>query len=387
MSAKLLKLNVVLYLIAAAVAGYMVWHHYELVNGEAGFASFCSINKTMNCDVVNASKYSEILGIPLATWGLAYYLFGMIISAIGARNAYYRREALLLLTLLSAGGVLASIASVAVMGGVLKVFCIMCLTLHALDLAVFISTLIALRDFARQSGLKVELHAANRRRIAAFVVGGAVLFLGTYGLTAQLKHEMPFDEDAFINQLRARPAQTVDPGDSPRQGFQGPNPPLQLIEFADFQCPACGMAARQMHRLINVYADRVQLVFKNFPLDPSCNRHITNRIHDFACLGAKAAVCANKQGKFVEFYEKLFGNQAAIHPDKTSEWATELGLDRAAFEACITSPEAQAAIDRDADQAAALGLESTPTFFANGRRVEGVIDERRLKILLQELAK
>jgi protein-disulfide isomerase/uncharacterized membrane protein len=387
MSVKLLKLNIVLYLIAAGIAGYMVWHHYALVNGELGFTSFCSINKTVNCDVVNASKYSEILGIPLATWGLTYYLFGLIVSVIGARNAYFRRECLLLLTVLSASSVVVSIGSIVVMGGVLGAYCIMCFSLHALDLAIFVSTVLAMRDFARQSGFRVELHAANRRRIAAFAVGGTLLLLGTYGLTAQLKHEMPFDEDAFINELRARPPQTIDVGDSPRQGFQGSNPPLQLVEFADFQCPACGAAARQMHRLINVYSDRVQLVFKNFPLDPSCNRHITNRIHDFACLGAKAAFCANKQGKFVDYYEKLFGNQAAIHPDKTSEWATELGLDRAAFEACIISPEAQASIDRDADLAASLGLESTPTFFANGRRVEGVIDERKLKVLIHELAK
>jgi protein-disulfide isomerase len=215
----------------------------------------------------------------------------------------------------------------------------------------------------------------------------AAIFLGAHLAASTLEESVPFDQERFLAEYRSQPLLDAQAGDSPRMGFQGDNPPLQLVEFADFQCPGCGMAARRMHHLLKTYGDKIQVVFKNFPLDSSCNPHIKSRLHEHACAAAKAAHCAHKQGKFEVMYEKLFQNQRELSQAILSDWAAELKLDKAAFEACLASPEAEAAVQKDIAQAHTLGLVSTPTFYVAGRKVEGMIDENRLRALLKELGK
>ena len=386
-AAKYLKINVWLFLIGIGISSYLVYHHYQLLNGEAGFGSFCSINTTIDCDAVNASVYSEILGIPLATWGLSYYLFAFVLSFTGWRNAFARREATLVLFPFTIISAVAALGTLSVTLFVLKKFCIMCSSMQLIQLITLLSTWFAVRDVTTDSSLKKEVSLMQRNRITTFLVIGAVLLAVTHLVSAQLKKEIPFDEGSFITTLREQPVLPVTAGDSPRMGFQGEGAPLQLVEFADFQCPSCAMAARQMHRLVKAYGDRVQLVFKNFPLDPTCNPHITRRIHDHACYAAKTAYCAGKQGHFTEMYEKLFANQTELSTTNIEQWTSELGLDKDQLATCMAASETLTAIQKDADLAHSLGLDATPTFFANGRKVQGIIDEQRLKVLLHELAK
>jgi protein-disulfide isomerase/uncharacterized membrane protein len=386
-AAKYLKLNLWFFLIGIAVSGYLVWHHYELINGDAGFGSFCSISTTVDCDAVNSSIYSELFGIPLATWGLSYYLFAFILSFTGWRNAFARREAALFLfpfTLLSA---VAGVATLGITLVVLKKFCIMCSTMQFVQLITAVFTWLAVRDVTTQSTLKHEMGEMRRNRIVTFTIVGLVCLGLTHLVSSQFKKKIPFDHGSFVTAVREQPVFTVEAFDSPRMGYMGEGAELQLIEFADFQCPACAMAARHMHRLLKIYGDRVQVIFKNFPLDSACNPHLTRRLHMNACEAAKAGYCAHKQGHFEAMYEKLFGNQHEISTASIASWATEIGLNREQFETCLSSPDTTTALQRDMDQAKSAGLESTPTFFVNGRKVEGPIDEQRLKALLQEFGK
>lgn len=384
-TSKLLKANLVLFAISMAVSIYLVWHHYTLINGEGGFGSFCSINATIDCDAVNASRYSELFGIPLATIALTYYVFAIILSFIGIVNAYSRRESLALLLPLSGVSFGVSIATLTIAAFVLKKWCVLCMSLQALNIATFSITVLAARRFAATTGYVREFQQANQKKMLGFLGAGLALLVAIYGLSSQLRNDSALDAEQYVNEFRAETVHKIDPGTSPRQGFQGDNPPVQLIEFADFQCPACGYAARQMHRLVRAYDDKIQLIFKNFPLDAACNPSITRTMHEHACFAAKAAWCAGRQGKFVEMYEKLYGNQLQLSRDNILDWASELGLNKFVLEACTASPEADTAIRADVDQAVKAGLSSTPTFFVNGRMVRGAIDEPRLKLLLREL--
>lgn len=384
---KLFTINLVLFAIAAAIASYMVWHHYTLVNGDAGFGSFCSLGEKVDCDAVNASEYSEVFGIPLATFALSYYLIAIILSMVARVNAYARREATLFLSALSTISVLASIGTIGVMTGILHNYCVMCLSLSLLDFATFAVTMLALQDLKFGSSFGREIHIASKKRMGAYLGTAFGLFVVIAGLSSQLRvdHFPLADAERFINDYRAQPVRQIEVGDSPVQGLQGSNPPVRIIEFADFQCPACGMAAKQMHRLVKVNGSKMQLIFKNFPLDPSCNPLIHNPMHEYACLAAKAAYCAQKQGKWLEMYEKLYGNQREISRENIKAWATEMGINIAQLEECIPSDEADKAVKADITAADKAGIESTPTFFVNGRMVKGVIDENRLKLLFREL--
>ncbi|MBI3558396.1 MAG: DsbA family protein [Deltaproteobacteria bacterium] len=386
MTSKLLKTNAILFLLASAVSGYLVWLHYQVTNG-VGVTSFCQVNSTIDCVAVMGSSYSELAGIPLATIGLAYYLFGFILSLVGARDSFSRREVLVSLSALSVVSVLASLGTLSVTLFLLHKWCVMCMTMQVLSATTCMLTLVALRDFSSGNGLGKSFAQSDRKKIGIYFGAGIALFAVTFGLTSQLRDDrfpLP-DPEKFVDEFRAQKVQTIDPGDSPRQGFQGENPPLRIFEFADFQCPACGFAALQMHRLLERYGDKIQLIFKSYPLDPSCNPSIRHAMHPYACLAAKTAYCAKKQGKFQQIYDKLFQNQKDITPDNIAAWVTEVGMDVKMSDECVASPATEAALKPDMELAEKLGLESTPTFFVGGRMVKGAIDETRLKLLMREL--
>jgi protein-disulfide isomerase len=149
--------------------------------------------------------------------------------------------------------------------------------------------------------------------------------------------------------------------------------PVTIVEFSDFQCPACGQAFRDLHELVARRKD-VRLVFRNFPLDSSCNEAISRALHPDACRAAIAAECARRQNRFWEFHDRLFEHQQALDRDSMFRYARELELDIAAFRTCLDDPATRARVSDDVRAGIAAGVESTPTLFINGRRINGALE-------------
>jgi protein-disulfide isomerase len=143
--------------------------------------------------------------------------------------------------------------------------------------------------------------------------------------------------------------------DSPSKG--NPGAPVLLVEFADFQCPACRAARPLVEEALKKHEGQTRLVFKNFPLS----------IHQYGEKLARSARAAQQQGKFWEMYAALFDNQDRISPQVVDELAKGLGLDMAKFAKDMESEAVADAVSRDRKQGERLDLQSTPTFFINGR--------------------
>ncbi len=152
---------------------------------------------------------------------------------------------------------------------------------------------------------------------------------------------------------------TVDITGSPMKG--SPKAPVTIVVFSDFQCPFCGRAEPTVKQVEDEYKDKVKVVWKNQPLP----------FHPNAMPAAKAAMAAYKQGKFWEMHDKLFSNQQGLGDAIYAQYAKELGLDMAKFNADLSSPEIQASIQKDMQQGGSLGANGTPTFFINGRQLVG----------------
>ncbi|MBI2604819.1 MAG: thioredoxin domain-containing protein [Deltaproteobacteria bacterium] len=382
---KALLVNIALQLIALAVAGYLIHHHYAFLSGEAGFHSFCTISQKIDCDVVNTSRYSEFLGIPLATLTFGYSLLAILLSIFAIGDLYARREALLLLLGFSGFSVAISLYLLGVQLFELKTICFVCVALYAIDFFTLIATWIAWKRSDFRKNFFGEWKIANRKRLAIYLATGAAFILVAHALTSRLSTEVPLEKESFLLEFRAQPVKTIDPGNSARMGLQVSNPPVQVVEFADFQCPHCAMAAKQIHLILRHYANRMQLVYKSYPLDQACNPKIKARMHEYACLAAKASICANRFGVFEKYFEKIFENQSLIGPESLRVWAAELGVKLPDFDRCVASAETAEEVRRDIELADSLGLVATPTFFVNGRKVEGVLDERRMRLILNEL--
>ena len=148
---------------------------------------------------------------------------------------------------------------------------------------------------------------------------------------------------------------------------------LSIVAFSDFQCPYCVRAFRDLRDLLRDHPD-VRLVFRHFPLDPSCNGHVTRSVHPNACLAAIAAECAAQQDRFWEYHDLLFENNDHLERDSLFGYARDLHLDITAFRTCLDDPATRARIGVDVEAGARAGVASTPTLFINGRAIEGALD-------------
>jgi len=153
---------------------------------------------------------------------------------------------------------------------------------------------------------------------------------------------------------------------------------VTVVEFADFECPVCRQLHEQLRSLMPSYP-QARLVFKDFPLE---------QIHPWARTGALAGRCAYQQDPkaFWKMYDKLYDNQDLISAsnawDKMLDYAGQAGLKTDAFRACMTGPEAAAAVDASLANGKLLDVTSTPTLFVNGRRLVGV-EPHQLEQMIQ----
>lgn len=168
----------------------------------------------------------------------------------------------------------------------------------------------------------------------------------------------------------------------PKDGdwVQGPNgAPVVLIEYSDFQCPACGAYYPLLKQLRTDFGDKMQFVYRYFPL---------KNIHKNAVLSASAAEAAGKQGKFWEMHDILFEKQTEwAESDKGEElmigYAAELKLNLDQFKADLNSQEVKDKVESAYVAATSANITSTPTFFLNGERLQNPKSYDEFKAVIQ----
>jgi protein-disulfide isomerase len=150
----------------------------------------------------------------------------------------------------------------------------------------------------------------------------------------------------------------IPAGNSPSKGPA--NAPVVLVVFSDFQCPYCNQVPRVIDHLLQTYPTEVRFIYKEFPMP----------MHRNALPAARAALAAQRQGKFWEMHDKLFANQGAQMPEHIKQYAQDIGLDMAKFEKDMASPEVQHQIDEEMEQGAQAMVGGTPALFVNGKTVK-----------------
>ena len=154
---------------------------------------------------------------------------------------------------------------------------------------------------------------------------------------------------------------------------------IQIVEYADFQCPACGFMHEIIKELQIKYPNQIALTFKNFPLI---------NIHRNALLAAKTAEAAGKQGKYFEMLDILFETQKdwSVLPnpkEKFTEFAKTLALNLEQFETDINSKEIADKIKADIKEGTKANVKGTPTLFVNGTQVNNGNLEMEIKKILE----
>jgi protein-disulfide isomerase len=181
--------------------------------------------------------------------------------------------------------------------------------------------------------------------------------------------ENPFKKD--LDKLKTEGA--------PNIGTQGAS--VVIVEFSDFECPFCQREAKTLReKLIATYPTQVHLYFKQFPL---------TSIHPWSKAAAIASRCVFRQGNdaFWKYHDWIFDNQKEIEPDnlkpKVLEWAQgEKGIDSLQLSSCMDSRATESEVDKDIGDGRALNVDSTPTLFINGRRLNTAAEWPTLQAII-----
>ncbi|MBI2363557.1 MAG: thioredoxin domain-containing protein [Deltaproteobacteria bacterium] len=179
--------------------------------------------------------------------------------------------------------------------------------------------------------------------------------------------------------LKPPPVQRVEVSVRGAPAKGGDKAPVTIVEFSDFYCPFCKRVVPTLAQLESKYGDKVKFVFRDFPIES---------LHPGASKAHEAARCADEQGKFWAYHDKLFASPPKSGPEIFKGFAKEMGLEPVAFETCLGSGKHQAAIKKEIEEERRLGVTGTPAFFINGRLLTGAQPlEAFARVIDEELAR
>jgi protein-disulfide isomerase/uncharacterized membrane protein len=419
-----------LMIVNAAVSGLLLLQHHRVGSAVAAVGQVCGEGSQSGCETVAQSRYAEVRGIPIAAFGLAFSASLAVLLLLAAAAGPEARAAA---ALIAFAGLAVALAIDLVLLGVqlfaIKAFCRLCLLTYAVNALALVLVrpatrrLVAVRDGLVVPTGRVALGgwAVATVAIVAAVFAGSVALryrqrlqsgsiLGLPAGPAALPTLGPpaapgtdaqrYQEEARAAQEQARRLQDIldDPNkldeyltQKARRDFeQGPvrtfalkgvpfkgpaEAPIRVVEFSDFLCPFCRQIAGAFAGYLPQSANRVVVYFKNYPLDSSCNSSLKQTVHSGACNVALGAICANDQGKFWNYHDRVF-SAPPTNPQvgDVVNMAREAGLDAGALEACVNNPATRQKLGAEIAEGIQAQVQGTPTLFINGKRLPRLND-------------
>lgn len=376
--------GVVLSLIGLGLAAYLTILHIGLLRGELLGGAACGTAGTLfNCHAVSASRWGSLFGMPLSLWGGLGYLATVSLAFVAWQFPDWTVRALGALAVISLSYVAFDVFLFIVMATQIGYLCPVCLATYAVNAALAWGSV---RGTGRRLGevlgsLPSALGAFIPRREAAVWVVWGVVLTGAAGVVS-VHQAVRFMAEGAPGTLRKQMRQfveqqsrrvTVEVSRDPVHGASHPS--LQIVEFSDFLCPSCQKAARFNPIFLATHRATASFVFKQFPLDMSCNDTVKRTVHPNACQVAAATECAQEQGRFWPMHDLLFAKMKGpnYNVQDLERDAVQAGLDVDAYRACMEAGRGMEAVKADIVEAARLGVASTPTYVVDGLVIPGVL--------------
>lgn len=148
---------------------------------------------------------------------------------------------------------------------------------------------------------------------------------------------------------------------TPKPTFGSPDAKVKIVEFSDLQCPACKAANPVVQKVKKDFGENISFQYYHFPL---------RALHPYAQKAAEAVECANDQRKFWEYIDGAFAASPRLDRKSLQGVAADVGLDVDKFNACLRSGRKAKIVEGDYRRGIAQGVDGTPTFFVNGKKLE-----------------
>ncbi len=341
MNAIVLNRLIILFASIGTVISALLW-----ISHSAEFALPCTGG---GCDEVARSPYSRIAGLPVAALGFGF--FGLLLVLALSRLQYPEqwRSYSLMLTGLSTLGMLAFAYFTYIQLFVLNLYakgtpCWWCLGAAGSNLMVWLLSLVGLRGAPSLTGVQTRELVQSVAVSLALIVAGLAYGGWQWNQTTTAQVIQTDNEKLTLLYLD---------GQGWRKGNE--NAPLVIVEFSDFQCPACKQAYEVLEKqILPQLGDKAMFVFRHYPLI---------QIHPMAWMAASASEEAGAQNKFWEMYAALFESQQDLTPTRIEKIAQQLGLDSKKVRAAVDNQDIYfKKIYRDFEEGSKLGVNSTPTF-------------------------
>lgn len=395
---------------------------HELVHAGLSVESwFCKISAHFDCSAVASSPYSEVFGIPVASFGMSFYFAAFLYSVFALR--FLKEDESTMRDVFVAFGLISLFPTLYFFGVclfILKIFCAWCSALYLVNILLCSIALFARRTFGdrvqgvdgrKKSGIAQQFFLGIRVFLQHLVLGCVpskenrmrTWFLCTFVIFMALTH---FTATVLASKYAAngqiqllwnqwKTSVVVDPPlygkeDNLNRDFVvGPDSaPITVIEFSDYGCPHCRRAAEELKEAMKGFPGQVRLVFKNFPLDNNCNPLVQIPLHIHSCRAAQFARCAGMfdEELFWKASDELFLTDDHSEKSFIDIWQT-LGLPAKELQTCMSDSRILNAVKRDIQDGLALGIEATPTIYVNGKHVRGFNRESLQDLFQKILAK
>ena len=390
-SSTTLNLMATLMVLGIGLSSYLSWVHLQVTYAEVTVGGLCNLSRRVNCNVAAGSGWSEIAGIPIAILGLGFYLAVLASLLIWRSRGFANRWLPEVWRLAFGGAVLYSLLLGGISSFVLRSFCWACVSLYVVNFVA----LYAVWRMERPGlgGLLKHLPEALLSPSGAALGLGFVLTVGAltpasglYGehllegrdarraekAAAWLKNKYLTQEpvpEAQWRRFQSGPARGADEG-----------APIVMVEFSDFECPFCRRLSPVIEAMIEEHPGQIRVVFHHYPLDQACNPKIGRAFHPLACEASRAAICAERQGRFWEMHDALF--EGEVDAASARGYAERLGLDVAAWDACLESPATTSALHKDMEMMWSTGQQGTPLLYINGRQAGGAIPDWLMRVAI-----
>lgn len=362
----------------------------------------CNIEGVDGCKELGQSNYSKIFNIPIAYFGLIYYLFLFILFSFSFIKEGYdnisNHTRIKLLFYSTIFGLVFDAFLAYINFKILIVPCLLCVYTYFVTLSLFlISLILKNRNKPKENIyllLKNGFSALGIAIIIATLIMGIYYSIGKTQTTVVDKKQLIPKEKIQEYLKDFYSLKDVNIQTKNLKTYEG-NPEGYIIihKFADFLCPHCLHTTYILKEALERWPNRILIIYRQFPLDSTCNFEISSPPRkpygDWRCNGAQAAVCADQFSNFPEFYHSIFSlqeQQLPIDLEQLERISKNLNIPWNSLYNCMISPIAQQKINRDIQDAKSIEVNSTPTLVINNKLVfRGTPDETYFFHLLDAL--
>lgn len=380
-----------LFILILSLVGFALTVKLAMIYYVANFVkyalpSFCTINELIDCDGAAKTTMAQFWGIPLAYWGMFFYITVFFLTIVDKLKKVkflgflevFKNPASYITFL----GVIAFIVSMIL--ACLSIFriqkiCILCVVTYIIDLLIALiassgkwsNVINSFKDtfFDFIDGAKKYTKTFI---ILLILVSSFLLYSGiTYNFVPHVKK---------IKELQKYHNMKFNPYRAKGNALGSENADVVIELYSDYVCPLCYVHNIMLHKAVKEFSN-IRVIHHNYPFDKECNPYIGFSMHPNACFMAKGAIAAKKQGNYWEMASLLYENQPK-DIEELMKLAERLGFDKETFIKDFYSESTASELEEEVYSAEKLDIDSTPTMYVNGDKVVGVMPYKELEDLL-----